>query len=144
MKTDDVNYGWPPLAKFAVLLCTTIAPLNQNPMHLYCWQLPHDLLFIRRTHVIASVFAFDMINCAIMYHYDSHDLKYLVCIYARYMLNRVLLRFEFHIPHQMLYLHNFGQQWPLSCFHIFYQKSEISWRKMPISYFQSHFFKVKN
>ena len=25
-----------PMAKFAVLLCTTIAPLNQNPMHLYC------------------------------------------------------------------------------------------------------------
>ena len=69
-----------PMAKFAVLLCTYYSPLNQNPMHLYCWQLPHDLLFIRRTHVIASVFAFDMINCAIMYHYDSHVPKYLVCI----------------------------------------------------------------
>ena len=48
------------------------------------------------------------------------------------MSNRLLLKFEFHFSHQ-------------SRFHISYQNSKISWRKMPISYILSKsFFEVKN
>ena len=47
-----------------------------------------------------------------------------------WMKNRVLLRFEFHVPHQILYTTLAAdEKWS---FHIFYQNSEISWQKMPI------------
>ena len=40
---------------------------------------------------------------------------------------RVLLRFEFHVPHQILYTTlATDEKLPLSCFHISYQNSEIS------------------
>ena len=54
--------------------------------------------------------------------------------------NRVLLWFEFHIPHQILYTTlTVNEKWQ---FHISYQNltQQISWKNIPILYFQSHFF----
>ena len=61
-----------------------------------------------------------------------------VCIWC-------LLRFEYQLPHQILCTTlATDKNYHLSHFHISYQNSEISWPKVPISDYQSHFFEKFN
>jgi len=56
------------------------------------------------------------------------------------LTSRWLLRCKFQLPHPILSpALATDKKWPLSQFHIFYQNSEISWPKVPISDFQSQF-----
>ena len=62
-----------------------------------------------------------------------------ICVY---ILTRVHLRFEFHVPHQILYTTlAIDEKWPLSRFHISYQNSKISWQKMDTFFENKVFFK---
>ena len=58
-------------------------------------------------------------------------------LYSKKLISRVLLRFQFYAPHHTTLA--IAEKWPLICFHISYRNSKISWRKMPILYFQSLF-----
>ena len=84
-----------------------------------------------------------LLRSSIIYLEELNN-KYIPSFKA-YLDSRVLLRFEFDIPHQILYTaFAVCEKLSLSCFWISYQNSEISsQKKMPISHFQSHFSRSK-